>query len=146
MEENKEKRKESCTKTCDKFCKTCPYVTNTNDFKSHTTKEKFTNNALHTCRTAGVVYLINYLKCGMQYVGETGRQLYKRGREHLYNIDINKEAIGEHFNSKGHAKHHFTIQVIEKVVPDTVNFRLERESMWIRKLDTRTPRGLNINE
>ena len=82
----------------------------------------------------------------MQYVGETGRQLYKRGREHLYNIDINKEAIGEHFNSKGHAKHHFTIQVIEKVVPDTVNFRLERESMWIRKLDTRTPRGLNINE
>ena len=143
---SKPRRPPTGTKMCNKFCKTCPYITNTNDFKSNTTKEVFKNNALHTCRTAGVVYLINCTKCGMQYVGETGRELYKRGREHIYNIENNKEAVGEHFNSKGHAKDHFTIQVIEKVIPNTVNFRLERESMWIRKLETRTPKGLNINE
>ena len=83
----------------------------------------------------------------MQYVGESSRELYKRGREHIYNNENNKEAVGEHFNSKGHALHHFTIQVIEKVIPeDTVNFRLERESMWIRKLETKKPRGLNKND
>ena len=134
------------TKSCNKFCKICPYVTNTNTFKSHSTKETFKNNALYTCKTSGVIYLINCLKCGMQYVGESGRELYKRGREHIYNIENNKEAIGEHFNSKGHALHHLSIQIIEKVIPDTVNYRLERESMWIRKLERKKPRGLNIND
>ena len=93
-----------------------------------------------------MIYLINCLKCGIQYVGESGRELYKRGREHIYIIENNKEAKGEHFNSKGHALHHLSIQIIEKVIPDTVNYRLERESMWIRKLESKKPRGLNIND
>ena len=142
----KPQRKPTGTKTCNKFCKTCPYITNTNDFRSNSTQQHFKNNALYTCRTAGVIYLINCKKCGMQYVGETGRELFKRGREHIYNIENNKEAVGEHFNSKGHALHHFSIQIIEKVIPDTVNFRLERESMWIRKLESKAPRGLNKND
>ena len=66
--------------------------------------------------------------------------------QRIYNIENNKEAIGEHFNSKGHALHHLSIQIIEKVIPDTVNYRLERESMWIRKLESKKPRGLNIND
>ena len=49
--------------------------------------------------TSGVIYLIYCTKCGMQYLGETSRELYKKGREHIYNIENNKEAFGEHFNS-----------------------------------------------
>ena len=131
------------TKSCDKYCKTCPYITNTNDFQSNSTGEIYKNNALYTCRTAEVVYLINCLKCEKQYVGESGRELYNRGREHIYNIENNKEAVGTHFNLPGHALHHFSIQVIEKVVPESEFLRLERESMWIRKLETKFPRGLN---
>ena len=60
-----------------------------------------------------------------------------------YNIENNKEAVGTHFNLPGHALHHFSIQVIEKVVPESEFLRLKRESMWIRKLETKFPRGLN---
>ena len=134
------------TKSCNKYCKICSHVSNTNDFKSSSTGVIYKNNALYTCRTAGVVYLINCLKCGKQYVGETGRELYKRGREHIYNIENNKEAVGTHFNLPGHALHHFSIQIIEKVVPESEFMRLERESMWIRKLETKFPRGLNKND
>jgi hypothetical protein len=38
------------------------------------------------------------------------------------------------------------VQVIEKVEPNTVNMRLEREEMWIRKLATKRPHGLNKND
>ena len=69
--------------------------------------------------------------------------MYKRGREHIYNIENNKEAVGTHFNLPGHELHHFSIQIIEKVVPESEFLRLERESMWIRKLETKAPRGLN---
>ena len=34
-------------------------------------------------------------------------------------------------------------QIIEKVMPNTPQYRLEREEMWIRLLETRVPFGLN---
>jgi hypothetical protein len=33
--------------------------------------------------------------------------------------------------------------VIEKVSPNTPNYRLEREDLWIKRLSTKTPHGLN---
>jgi hypothetical protein len=35
------------------------------------------------------------------------------------------------------------VQVIEKVIPNTVNYRLEREDHWIKTPGTKAPLGLN---
>ena len=78
-----------------------------------------------------------------QYVGQTGRRLADRIKEHLNCIFLQKEVTGVHYNSKGHNSSHFQVQVIEKVSPNTPNYRLEREEQWIRKLSTKTPNGLN---
>jgi hypothetical protein len=32
------------------------------------------------------------------------------------------------------------------IIPNTANMRLEREEMWIRKLATKRPNGLNKND
>jgi hypothetical protein len=38
------------------------------------------------------------------------------------------------------------VQVIEKVIPNLPQFRLEREDYWIKKMATKTPQGLNKND
>jgi hypothetical protein len=63
--------------------------------------------------------------------------------EHLHSIYHKKDATGIHFSSSTHNHNDFRVQVIEKVLPNTVNHRLEREEYWIRVLGTNTPLGLN---
>ena len=52
-------------------------------------------------------------------------------------------ANGQHYNSKGHSLSDFRAMVIEKVIPNDVAWLLEREEMWIRRLGTKKPYGLN---
>ena len=54
-------------------------------------------------------------------------------------------ANGIHFNTKGHTVDDFRAMVIEKVMPNSNSFLLEREDKWIKTLDTKEPFGLNIN-
>jgi hypothetical protein len=83
------------------------------------------------------------MKCTKQYVGQTGRMFGKRMMEHLNYIYHKKEATGVHFSSTNHNHNDFQVQIIEKVSPNTVNYRLEREEFWIKTLGTKTPLGLN---
>jgi hypothetical protein len=66
-----------------------------------------------------------------------------RIKEHLNCICLQKEVAGVHYNSSGHNNYNLQVQVIEKVSPNTPNFRLEREDYWMKKLCTKTPSGLN---
>jgi hypothetical protein len=63
--------------------------------------------------------------------------------EHLYNICHKKEATRIHYSSTTHNHNDFRVQVIEKVLPNTDNFKLEREDYWIRILGTKPLLGLN---
>jgi hypothetical protein len=38
------------------------------------------------------------------------------------------------------------VQVIEKVTPNHPQHRLEREDFWIKKMNTKTPKGPNKND
>ena len=83
-------------------------------------------------------------KCGIQYVGQTARNFGKRVGKHVNDIKNNKDtANGQHYNSKGHSLSDFRAMVIEKVIPNDVAWLLEREEMWIRRLETKKPHGLN---
>ena len=51
-----------------------------------------------------------------------------------------------HYNSKGHKLSDFKALVIERVIPNDGAWLLEREDFWIKKLETKTPNGLNRND
>ena len=121
----------------------CPYITKTKSFTSSHTNKTFDLKGLFTCATTGVIYLANCSKCQKQYVGQTGRKFHDRVMEHLNSIFHKTNTIGIHFSSPQHKHTDFSVQVIEKVLPNTVNLRLEREELWIKTLGTKTPLGLN---
>ena len=123
----------------------CSYTSEAKQFKSTNTNKVFKSTSIYTCQSIGVVYLVTCLKCGKQYVGQTGRSARTRCMEHLRNLKSKTEATGEHFNEKGHHYKDFQFHIIEKVIPNTPQMRIQRENYWIQTLDTKTPRGLNKN-
>ena len=137
------KRKLAGMQPCNKPCNVCPYVTKSKTFTSNQSKQNFELKGLFTCATTGVIYLVNCLSCKKQYVGQTRRDFHRRMMEHLNSIFHKTHTIGIHYSSPKHNHNDFSVQVIEKVMPNTVNMRLEREEYWIKTLGTKTPLGLN---
>lgn len=90
-----------------------------------------------TCTTKSVVYKLTCRKCvNFLYIGETGRRVCDRFREHKGYITQGKidRPTGKHFNSTGHEARHLCITPIEHVQPG--NNRKARENAWIAKYDS----------
>jgi len=125
-------------------CKVCTLVDDSAVIRSTSdTTSTFTVRGSYTCDSSSVIYKINCSKCNVSYVGQTGRTLRKRIQEHLDYVRLNREATGCHFNLPGHDLSHLHVQVLEQVSPPTRILRETREQLWIQRLDTKVPRGLN---
>ena len=120
-------------------------------FKSHVTGENFQIKPLITCDSDHVTYVIE-CPCPLQYVGRTTRKLRIRINEHLANIrnDFPNHSVSRHF-SEFH-KSDPTLCVfygIDKLVKNWRGTHMTRsisqnETMWINKMQTMHPTGLNI--
>ena len=138
------KRRLTGMKTCGKDCVVCSYLKLAKSFRARKTRERIELTNLFNYNTKGVVYLTECLKCGIQYVGQTIRKFKDRIREHIGDIKNNRDtANGRHYNSKGHSVDDFRALIIERVVPNDGAWLLEREEMWIKRLETKKPNGLN---
>ena len=62
--------------------------------KSSQTGEKFIIQGNFNCFTEGVIYVTACDKCKKQYIGQTGRTLYERVREHMYDLKKGKNVSG----------------------------------------------------
>ena len=105
-----------------------------------------TVNSKYTCTSYNVVYVIKCRTCNKVYIGETGRRLGDRFREHLRstrqsNTDL---PVGRHFASPGHASTDMLVSVIHSGFRDTQNRRLF-EARMIFKHKTLHPGGLNTD-
>ena len=127
-------------------CSICSYIKVTKECKSNKTGEIVEMTGAFTCKTKGVVYMTSCLKCGIQYIGQTTKKFNERLKQHVYNIKNGKEANGIHFTSRGHSLDDFRAQILEKVMPSTTAYLLQREEYWINKFQTKTPNGLNIRD
>ena len=88
-------------------------------------------------------------------MGQTGRALKTRFREHLYNCRINKKLrhyVYQHFRQTGHDIKNLTIQPVELLTfnnADSNSFKIKArhiaELKWIKRLQTPFPLGLNDN-
>ena len=87
----------NCTR---KRCKTYPFINNTDKIAGPKRLFKITDR--FTCTSANVIYCIKCTLCKKIYIGETGRRLGDRFREHLRDVERNdKDAskpVARHFN------------------------------------------------
>ena len=81
---------------------------------------------------SGVVYLITCQTCGDQYVGETGRPLCVRVKEHLDGLEKSKLStpLGAHRRQRHDDQHYDVAVTILSQEPDTVA-RKTLEAFWI---------------
>ena len=83
-------------------------------------------------------------KCKVQYIGESELSIKERFSEHLgyvYNEHLD-QATGEHFNSKGHLVADMEVTILEKIFNRDPQVRKERESLFIKKFNSKH-KGLN---
>ena len=92
-------------------CKTCLFIVNTSKISGPKRSVKITD--CFTCTSANVIYCITCTLCNKLYIGETGKRLADRFREHLRDVEKNdKDAskpVARHFNLPNHSKKHVAI-------------------------------------
>lgn len=113
-----------------------------------------------TCSSTNCIYILNCVKCKLQYIGQTSRKFNIRMKEHLYNIKycienksnlsnldkflINKSDsyfLYKHFSNSDHDIH--TDIRFQIFISDCNLFRLRLETDLIYLFNTLYPNGLN---
>lgn len=124
-------------------CPLCQHVVETNIITSKNTGESYRIPDYITCDSSNVNYTIECLKCGMQYVGSTGRKVRLRGSEHLYDVSTGKySAVSQHFNQQDHSIFDMAIIFIQRALRKK-DRRLLQEAELVNLLGTITPKGMN---
>ena len=133
-------------------CRYCPKLNRTGAIRSPITDRKYNTIMKCDCETNNIIYCIICSRCHKQYVGHTKRTLRQRMYEHFRFISQNNNthSVGRHFNSvdhKGLDDVELYILQFGRKDPDSeesLAIRLILELMWIHRLRSTTPMGLNV--
>ena len=124
--------------------KTYPFVQNADKISGPKRSVKITDR--FTCTSANVIYCITCTLCKKLYIGETGRRLGDRFREHLRDVDKDdKDAskpVARHFNLPNHSKEHMSICGLS-LHQGTTDSRKNLEQRFIFQIGTLNPHGIN---
>ena len=92
-------------------CRTCPFISNANKISGPKRTVAITDH--FSCISTNLIYCITCTLCKKVYIGETGRRLGDRFREHLRDVEINdKDAskpVARHFNLPNHSQKHMAV-------------------------------------
>ena len=125
-------------------CKTCPFVQNADKISGLKRSVKITDR--FTCTSANVIYCITYTLCKKLYIGETGRRLGDRFREHLRDVEKDDKGaskpVARHFNLPNHSKEHMSICGLSLHQGPT-DSRKNLEQRFIFQIGTLNPHGIN---
>ena len=88
--------------------KTCPFIPNVEKISGPKRSIAITDH--FTCISANVIYCITCTLCKKLYIGETGRRVGDRFREHLRDVEKDEnnasKPIARHFNLPNHSEQH----------------------------------------
>ena len=94
-----------------KRCKTCPFICNVEKLSGPKRSIKITDHL--TCTSANVIYCITCTLHKKLYIGETGRRLGDRFREHLRDVEKDgknaSKPVARHFNLPNHSMQHTAV-------------------------------------
>ena len=96
------------------------------------------------CTSTHLIYCISCSRCGMLYIGETGRQLRTRFGEHHRAVSANdaNQSVARHSNSGSHCISDMKIRALCPISGS--NDSCKRQEMHlISKLGTVHPLGIN---
>ena len=123
-------------------CTMCPFVLS--DLKVRAPQCTFTIKRHFNCQSTNVIYVLLCTLCGALYVGETGRYLSIRFKEHVKDIQYNRnKPVANHFNQQGHSHRHLRVLGLWQMPNQDEKARKDAESYFIQKLGTRSPNGIN---
>lgn len=131
-------------KHCQSKCIMCEYSPKfSNCIISSETNVKVPILSDLNCKSTNVLYCITCTKterpCASnkpQYIGETGRSIVERFREHKGSIKENATtAVGKHFFDIGHDKCNLQVVPFEHIRSSNPWIRMSREKYYIRKLN-----------
>lgn len=128
---------------CSSGCKVCKYAVRkpTRLVKNFRTNASFPIVHNLSCNAFNVLYLITCTNCKLMYVGQTSRPLRTRIYEHLRSIRmLAATSVARHFTSECNVNH-FSFTALEHC-PNQEK-RLYKENLWIKRLTTLHPQGLN---
>lgn len=133
------------TKKCGRSrCLTCPHINNSDIIIGPT--GTFNIKSSFSCISEGIIYAIECDRCGKLYIGETGRKLSDRFREHRRFV-VTKKADNEiafHFNQPDHDGVK-DMKVCGMLYCHDITDRKLKEQKLILKLGTVLGRGLNTD-
>jgi len=130
---------------CQANCIGCQFMNEKDSIQSHTTKEVTEVTGKYDCTTASVIYIISCKKCGAQYIGQTRNTMRERLYGHLADIRTQNQVkpVSKHFTSNNHTKEDMDLTIITQTSKNN-NIRLRTEEVYIVKMKTITPHGLNL--
>ena len=92
-------------------CKTCPFIRNAENISGPKRSIKITDH--FNCISANVIYCMTCTLGKELYIGETGRRLGDRFREHLRDIEKDDQnaskPVARHFNLPNHSNQHMAV-------------------------------------
>ena len=99
-----------------------------------------------TCTSANVIYCITCTLCKKLYIGETGRRLGDRFREHLRDVEKDDQnaskPVARHFNLPNHSNQHMVVCGLSLHQGSTES-RKTLEQKFIFQIGTLNPNGIN---
>ena len=122
-------------------CKTCQEMENTQTI-TNKSNHSYLIRGNFNCQSTNIIYVLNCLIYGTQYVGESSNTMNNRCRGHISTIRTSKEhPVALHYRSYNHTTEDFTITIVDREQDKSRRLRLEES--WITLLDILTPKGLN---
>ena len=116
---------------------------------AHDAKHVLSFATLRNCRDPvpqDVIYCITYTLCKKLYIGETGRRLGDRFREHLRDVEKDdknaSKPVARHFNLPNHSMQHMTVCGLSLHQGNTES-RKTLEQKFIFQIGTLNPDSIN---
>ncbi len=134
-------------------CRYCPKICHSGTITNNQNGRSYRTMVKTNCQSSNLVYAISCNLCGIQYVGKTKNTIVKRFGTHFYDIEKKHDTtVARHFNDHGVTKDlPFQIHVLEFIhrnpaTKEGAEILDEHEKMWMGRLNTYYPKGLNIQD
>ena len=134
------------------ICTHCPRINKTGRLVSNSTGRKYKSFTRISCCSSDFIYCISCKICGKQYVGQTKNQLRIRLNNHISTIKNGKDTpLARHMNRNHQIfeKPPLSITIIQLIRSLGLNEKSLRDkwkNIWIGRLHTICPHGLNIQD